>query len=93
MRREHSLVGGDDGYAATKRGLDGCESDSISPADQLDENIDVGGRGQRCSVVEEEGVAEIDAAVALATRAIGGHSVFAPRPRDERGALPLQKPN
>ena len=42
---------------------------------------------------KKSGVAEIDAAVALAARAIGGHGVFAPRPRDERGALPLQKPN
>ena len=72
MRREHRLVGGDDGSPARKRGLDGVESDSLSAANQFDENVDVCGGGKLRGAGEVSSAAKIDPAVVLTSCAEGG---------------------
>ena len=95
VRGEHRLVGGDDRQPARQRRLDRLEGGAVRPADQFDEDVDVGGRGHRGGVVEEMRAAEIDphvaeADVAPVARAVGGEDAFAARARDEPRALPLR---
>ena len=93
MRGEHRLVGGDHRQPARQRRLDSVEGDAVRPADQFDEDVDIGGRGHRGGVVEEMRAAEIDAAIAVLSRAKGGEDAFAARARDEASALPLEQLN
>ena len=65
VRREHRLVGGDDGQAACERGLDRLESDAIRSADQLDEGVDFRRSGHRRGVLKELGLAETRPGVRL----------------------------
>ncbi len=90
MRGEHRLVGGNDGQTARQRGFDRLEGDPVRPADQFDENIDVGGRGQRRRIVVKDRVAEIDAGLARATRAVSGKHAVAAGLGGNPGATPLQ---
>src|SRR5260370_10366843 len=93
MRGEHRFVGRNHWQTARQRGLDRFQGDPTRAADQLDENVDVGGRGQRRRVFVKGRGAEIDGAVAPMTRAIGAEHTFASGPRGKHRALPLQEPN
>ena len=73
VRREHRLICSDDGSPTRKRSLDGVERDSLSAADQLDENVDVSGAGQLRSTGEVSSAPKIDAAVVLTPSAEGGY--------------------
>ena len=93
MRREHRLVGRDHRDAAREGGSHRVESDSISPADQFDENVDAGRGGKLRRACEITSFAEIDAAVALAARAIGDQRAFPASLYGEPGPPPLKKSN
>ena len=93
MGGEHRLVGGDDRQTARQRGLDRLEGDPVRPADQFDEDIDVGGRRQRRRVLIKNSAAEIDAALARLARAIGGKHAVAAGPRGKPGPLAMQQPH
>ena len=89
MRREHRLIGRNDRYPAGERSFGRLKRDSVGSADQFDEYVDFGGGGKVRCAGEVDGVAKIDAAVALAARAIGEDREFASGPGDEPGPLPL----
>ena len=90
VRGEHRLVGGDHREAPRQSRLDRLECDAIGPADQLDEHVDSGGGGHRRRILEEARATEIEAALALMARAVGGKNALAAGPRGQ-SALPLQK--
>ena len=63
---EQRLVGGDHRAADLERGADRGKRRAVLAADQLDEEVDVVGFGQRHRIVEPCEAGEIDAAVARA---------------------------
>ena len=89
---EQRLVGGDDVLAGAERRLDRLLGDALLAADQLDEDVDPGSRGERDRIGDEAEAGDVDVAVLAADCAPRRPTISIGRPmRSARSAPALGK--